>query len=57
MIHNTQSAQISQNQDGRNIYVTMKTMRPKDTYIYFLISKRRSSIVKNQTQSEVDGKI
>ena len=28
MIHNTQSAQISQKQDGRNIYVTMKTMCP-----------------------------
>ena len=28
MIHDTQSAQISQKQDGRNIYVTMKTMCP-----------------------------
>ena len=26
MIHDTQSAQISQKQDGRNIYVIMKTM-------------------------------
>ena len=28
MIHNTQSAQISQKQDGRNIYVIMRTMCP-----------------------------
>ena len=28
MIHDTQSAQISQKQDGRNIYVIMKTMCP-----------------------------
>ena len=28
MIHDTQSAQISQKQDERNIYVIMKTMRP-----------------------------
>ena len=28
MIHDTQSAQISQKQDGCNIYVTMKTMCP-----------------------------
>ena len=28
MIHYTQSAQISQKQDGRNIYVIMKTMCP-----------------------------
>ena len=28
MIHDTQSAQISQKQDERNIYVTMKTMCP-----------------------------
>ena len=27
MIHDTQSAQISQKQDERNIYVIMKTMR------------------------------
>ena len=26
MIHDTQSVQISQKQDGHNIYVTMKTM-------------------------------
>ena len=26
MIHNTQSAQMSQNQDGRNIHAVMKTM-------------------------------
>ena len=30
VIHNTQSAQISQKQDGRNIYVIMKTMCPPD---------------------------
>ena len=28
MIHDTQSAQISQKQDGRKIYVIMKTMSP-----------------------------
>ena len=28
MIHNTQSAQISQKRDGHNIYVIMKTMCP-----------------------------
>ena len=28
MIHDTQSAQISQQQDGRNIYGIMKTMCP-----------------------------
>ena len=28
MIHDTQSAQISQKQDGRNIYVIIKTMCP-----------------------------
>ena len=28
MIHDTQSAQISQKQDDRNIYVIMKTMCP-----------------------------
>ena len=28
MIQDTQSAQISQKQDGRNIYVIMKTMCP-----------------------------
>ena len=28
MIHETQSAQISQKQDDRNIYVIMKTMGP-----------------------------
>ena len=28
MIHNTKSAQISQKQDGQNIYVIMKTMCP-----------------------------
>ena len=28
MIHNTQSAQISQKQDGRNVHVIMKTMCP-----------------------------
>ena len=28
MIHDTQSAQISQKQDERNIYVVMKTMCP-----------------------------
>ena len=28
MIHNTKSAQISQKQDGRNIYAIMKTMCP-----------------------------
>ena len=28
MIHDTQSAQISQKKDGRNIYVIMKTMCP-----------------------------
>ena len=28
MIHDTQSAQISQKQDGHNIYVIMKTMCP-----------------------------
>ena len=28
MIHDTQSAQISQKQDGRNTYVIMKTMCP-----------------------------
>ena len=28
MIHDTQSAQISQKQDGRNMYVIMKTMCP-----------------------------
>ena len=28
MIHDTQSAQISQKQDGHNIYVTMKTLCP-----------------------------
>ena len=28
MIHDTQSVQISQKQDGRNIYVIMKTMCP-----------------------------
>ena len=28
MIHDTQSAQMSQKQDGCNIYVTMKTMCP-----------------------------
>ena len=28
MIHDTQSAQISQKQDERNIYVIMKTMYP-----------------------------
>ena len=28
MIHDTQSAQISQKQDGRNIYATMKTICP-----------------------------
>ena len=28
MIHNTQSAQISQKQDGRNIYAIIKTMCP-----------------------------
>ena len=27
-MHNTQSAQISQKQDGHNIYVIMKTMCP-----------------------------
>ena len=26
VVHNTQSAQISQKQNGRNIYVIMKTM-------------------------------
>ena len=31
MIHNTQSAQISQKQDGRNIYAIMKTM-PRPGY-------------------------
>ena len=30
MIHDTQSAQISQKQDERNIYVIMKTMCPPD---------------------------
>ena len=30
VIHDTQSAQISQKQDGRNIYVIMKTMCPLD---------------------------
>ena len=29
MIHDTQSAQISQKQDERNIYVIMKTMCPR----------------------------
>ena len=28
MIHNTQSAQISQKKDGRNIHVIMETMCP-----------------------------
>ena len=28
MIHDTQSAQTSQKQDGRNIYAIMKTMYP-----------------------------
>ena len=28
MIHDTQSAQISQKQDERNIYIIMKTMYP-----------------------------
>ena len=28
MIHNTQSVQISQKQDGRNIHAIMKTMCP-----------------------------
>ena len=28
MIHDTQSAQISQKQDERNIYVIMKTLHP-----------------------------
>ena len=28
MIHDTQSAQISQKKDERNIYVIIKTMRP-----------------------------
>ena len=28
MIHDTQSAQISQKQDGRNVYAIMKTMCP-----------------------------
>ena len=28
MIHDTQSVQISQKQDGRNIYAIMKTMCP-----------------------------
>ena len=28
MIHDTESAQISQNQDGSNIYAIMKTVRP-----------------------------
>ena len=28
MIHDTQSAEISQKQDGRNIYAIMKTMCP-----------------------------
>ena len=28
MIHDTQSAQISQKQDGRNIYAIIKTMCP-----------------------------
>ena len=30
MIHDTQSAQISQKQDERNIYAIMKTMCPPD---------------------------
>ena len=30
VIHDTQSAQISQKQDGRNIYAIMKTMCPPD---------------------------
>ena len=30
MIHNTQSAQISQKQDGHNIYAIMKTMYHPD---------------------------
>ena len=32
MIHDTQSAQISQKQDERNIYVIMKTMCPPGYY-------------------------
>ena len=32
MILNTQSAQISQEQDGRNIYTIMKTMCPPSYY-------------------------
>ena len=32
MIHNTQKAQISQKQDGHNIYAIMKTMCPPTYY-------------------------
>ena len=36
MIHDTQSAQTSQKEDGRNIYVTMKTMCPPDYHRQWL---------------------
>ena len=43
MIHDTQSAQISQKQDEHNIYVIMKTMCPPgyhhNIYIYPKITK------------------
>ena len=39
MIHDTQSAQISQKQDEPNLYAIMKTMCPPDIYI----SQRRTS--------------
>ena len=42
MIHNTQSAQISQDQDGRNIYVIMKTMFPPSHHHNSFVATRNS---------------
>ena len=36
-MHNTQSPQISQKQDGRNIYAIMKTMHPPGYHHHGLV--------------------
>ena len=51
MIHDTKSAQISQKQDERNIYVIMKTMCPLDChhngngYIYIYITQETTKTI------------
>ena len=49
VIHDTQSAQVSQKQGGRNIYVIMKTMCP---YIYIYSCNHELNVLSTWLSSQ-----